>query len=246
MPRLFRSEVLSLKPVFRIGLPTLMMVCAWLAAAQDEENPDASQPRPRIRYAAIGDSYTIGEGALPTEAWPNLLTKHLNESNLQVELVANPSRTGWTTLQAIEREMPVFAQAKPDFATLLIGVNDWVQGVEENTFRHRLTALMDRMLELLPSKHRLLVITIPDFGVTPSGAKYGRGRNISQGIASFNRIIIEEAQRRGLRVVDIFSLSKQMQNNGSLVAPDGLHPSAKEYAAWEKMILPVALELLKK
>jgi lysophospholipase L1-like esterase len=29
------------------------------------------------------------------------------------------------------------------------------------------------------------------------------------------------------------------------VAKDGLHPSAKEYAEWEKIIFPPALELLK-
>jgi hypothetical protein len=31
-----------------------------------------------------------------------------------------------------------------------------------------------------------------------------------------------------------------------LVGPDGLHPSAKEYTEWEKIIFPIALDLLKK
>ena len=30
-----------------------------------------------IRYIALGDSYTIGEGALPNEAWPNILVEDL-------------------------------------------------------------------------------------------------------------------------------------------------------------------------
>ena len=50
--------------------------------------------------------------------------------------------------------------------------------------------------------------------------------------------------RGGLPVVDIFELSKKMGTDGSLVAADGLHPSAKEYAEWEKIIFPIALELL--
>jgi len=37
-----------------------------------------------------------------------------------------------------------------------------------------------------------------------------------------------------------------MDNDPTLVAADGLHPSAKEYAEWEKIIFPAALELLKK
>ncbi|MDQ2824436.1 MAG: SGNH/GDSL hydrolase family protein, partial [Verrucomicrobiota bacterium] len=195
---------------------------------------------------AIGDSYSIGEGASPSESWPAVLTRHLNAQGGDVDLVANPSVTGWTTQQAIDRELPIFLQAKPNFGTLLIGVNDWVQGVDAEKFRKNFTFLVDQMLGVLPNKNRLLIVNIPDFGVTPTGSKYARGRNISEGIASFNKIVTEEATKRGLRVVDIFPLSKKMSNDRSLVAADGLHPSAKEYAEWEKIIFPAALELLKK
>jgi lysophospholipase L1-like esterase len=36
-----------------------------------------------------------------------------------------------------------------------------------------------------------------------------------------------------------------MKDDATLVANDGLHPSAKEYAEWEKLILPAATKLLK-
>jgi lysophospholipase L1-like esterase len=199
----------------------------------------------KIRYAVIGDSYSCGEGATPKESWPALLTGHLNTQGLQVELVSNPSVTGWTTKDAIDRELPKFVRSNPTFATLLIGVNDWVQGVDETTFRNRFSYLLDQMLAVLPNKKRLLVVTIPDFGVTPSGHKYSRGRNIHEGILRFNQIVTEEARKRGLTVVDIFPVSKKMGEDPSLVAKDGLHPSAKEYAEWEKIIFPAALELLK-
>jgi acyl-CoA thioesterase I len=220
----------------RIG--TIVLVALFIAMAAAQEN--------KIRYAVVGDSYSCGEGATPNESWPALLTRNLKTKGLNIELVANPSVTGWTTQQAIDKELPVFLKSKPNFATLLIGVNDWVQGAEEETFRRRLVLLMDRMLEVLPGKNRLLVVTIPDFGVTPSGPRYARGRDISEGIASFNKIITEEAKKRDLRVVDIFPLSKKMHDDPSLVAKDGLHPSAKEYAEWEKIIFPAALELLKR
>ena len=205
-----------------------------------------AQEKSRVRYVAIGDSYSIGEGASPNESWPAVLTRHLNEKGLRVELVANPSVTGWTTQQAIERELPVFLKANPNFATLQIGVNDWVQDVDAETFRKRFVFLADQMLGVLRDKNRLLIVTIPDFGVTPTGPRYARGRNISEGIASFNKIISDESMKRGLRIVDIFELSKEMGKDSSLVAADGLHPSAKEYAEWEKIILPAALELLAK
>jgi len=200
----------------------------------------------RIRYAVVGDSYSCGEGASPKESWPALLTQHLNAQGLHVDLVSNPSVTGWTTKDAIDRELPKFVNSNPNFATLLIGVNDWVQGIDETTFRNRFSYLLDQMLAVLPNKKHLLVVTIPDFGVTPTGPKYSRGRNIHEGIMQFNQIVTEEARKRGLSVVDIFPLSKKMGKDKSLVAKDGLHPSAKAYAEWEKIISPVVLELLKK
>ena len=213
-----------------------------MAMASAREKTDQQ----RIRYAAIGDSYSIGEGASPNESWPAILTRHLNAQGLHVDLVANPSRTGWTTQQAIDHELPIFVAARPTLATLQIGVNDWVQGVDEEAFRKRFVALVDQMLGVLPDKNRLLIVTIPDFGVTPAGPRYARGRNISEGIAAFNKIVIEESARRGLRIVDVFELSKKMGTDHSLVATDGLHPSAKEYAEWEKIIFPAAVELLNK
>jgi lysophospholipase L1-like esterase len=218
----------------------LMLLVCSIATMNAEEKIGT------IRYIAIGDSYSIGEGASVNESWPAVMTRHLNAQGVHVDLVANPSVTGWTTQQAIDRELPVFLKEKPNFATLLIGVNDWVQGVDAEKFRKNFVHLLDQMLGVLRDKNRLLVVTIPDFGVTPTGPKYARGRNISDGIASFNKIITEESAKRGLRLVDIFPLSKKMADDRSLVAADGLHPSARAYAEWEKIISPVALELLKK
>lgn len=228
-----------MKTLVLLLLPTFAMA---MASAQEKIDQQAD----RIRYAAIGDSYSIGEGASPSESWPAVLTRHLNAQGLHVDLVANPSRTGWTTQQAIDHELPIFVAAKPNFATLQIGVNDWVQGVDGEKFRKNFSFLVDQMGVVLHDKNRLLIVTIPDFGVTPTGPKYARGRNISNGILSLNKIIAEEAMKRGLRVVDVFQLSKRMDNDPTLVAADGLHPSAKAYAEWEKIIFPAALELLKK
>jgi acyl-CoA thioesterase I len=215
----------------------LLLVLSSIAMAQVSSE--------KIRYAVIGDSYSCGEGAKPNESWPSLMTQHLKSQGVDVDLASNPSVTGWTTKDAIDKELPKFVNSNPNFATLLIGVNDWVQNVDEETFRTRLSYLLDSMLAVLPNKKRLLVVTIPDFGVTPTGPKYARGRNIHEGIANFNKIVTEEARKRGLSVVDIFPISKKMGHDKSLVAKDGLHPSAKAYAEWEQIIFPAALELLK-
>lgn len=221
-------------------------VLLWLFFIMSAKGEKPDRQTERVRYVVIGDSYSIGEGASPNESWPAVLTRHLNAQGLHIDLVANPSRTGWTTRDAIALELPIFLTSEPNFATLLIGVNDWVQGIDEMTFRKNFVFLLDQMLSVLPNKKRLLVVTIPDFGVTPTGSRYARGRDISKGISRFNEVVTEEAKNRGLTTVDVFPLSKKMGEDESLVAPDGLHPSAKEYAEWEKIIFPAALELLRK
>ncbi len=199
-----------------------------------------------IRYVAIGDSYTIGEGVATDSTWPALLTKHLNDEGIFIQLVANPSRSGWTSRDALEREMPIYRASKPEFATVLIGANDWVQGVDAVTFRANFSQLLDEMQLELDNPKNIIVITIPDFSATPSGARFGGERNISQGIAEFNEIITAEAQKRGLKVVDIFPVSQKMKGRDEAVISDGLHPSAQEYEVWEELIYPEAVGLLKK
>ncbi|MFY9311488.1 MAG: SGNH/GDSL hydrolase family protein [Bacteroidia bacterium] len=198
-----------------------------------------------IRYVALGDSYTIGTGAKKEEAWPVLLTNHLKENKIDIDLIANPAQNGWTTEDLIEYELPVLDKSKATFVTLLIGVNDWVQGVDAKTFQKRFKIIVEHIQKQLPDNSKLLIISIPDFGVTPAGKKYGNGRDISKGIAEFNSIILAEARRLNLKTADLFDISKKMGTNTELVAPDGLHPSAKGYALWETVIYPVALQMLK-
>ena len=199
-----------------------------------------------IKYLALGDSYTIGEGAGRGEAFPDLLTNHLKESGIDILLSANPSVTGWTTQDLIDKELPVFDKIKPDFVSLLIGVNDWVQGIDSATFHSNLRFILDHVQSHLPDKSKIVLITIPDFGVTPTGKRYSEGRDISSGITEFNNIIKIEARLRNLPVADIFPETQKMKDDQSLIARDGLHPSAKEYALWEKIIYPVAYKLLAK
>ena len=199
-----------------------------------------------IKYIALGDSYTICEGADINESWPKLLAEHLNEKGIPVELIANPSVTGYTTQQLIEQELPLLKKSKIDFVTLLIGVNDWVRGFDTAMFAQNFSFILNEIERQISNKNQILIITIPDFGVTPTGARYSGGRDISKGITEFNTIILKEAAKRNLKTVDVFELSKGMRDDAGLVAKDGLHPSAKEYALWEKLILPLATSILKK
>lgn len=199
-----------------------------------------------LNYLPLGDSYTICTGASEKESWPVILTKHLNEAGIKTNLVANPARNGFSTQNLIDLELPVLDNNKIDLVTLLIGVNDWVRDVKAADFQKNLAHILDHVQKKLKVKKNILLITIPDFGVTPQGALYSKGRDISEGIAEFNTIIKAEAKKRGLTVTDIFEITKAMKNDPALVANDRLHPSAKEYAIWESLIFPDVKALLSK
>jgi acyl-CoA thioesterase I len=198
-----------------------------------------------VRYVAIGDSYTICEGVAEKDCWPTLLTRHLVDAGIEIELITNPSRTGWKVEDAIRDELPVFEKSRPTFATLLIGVNDWVHGSGKNKFTSGLRTLLDRMQKELPRPRRLLIVTIPDFSCAPRGESYSYGRNIAKGIARYNAIIQKEAKKRSLAVVNIFPLSQTFCDQREMFVEDGIHPSAKQYVLWEQLIFPVAHKILR-
>jgi lysophospholipase L1-like esterase len=195
-----------------------------------------------IRFLPLGDSYTICEGAKWEESWPFLLTKHLNDEGIPIQLLGNPSVTGYTTDQLIREELPVFDRLKPDFVTILIGVNDYVQGRTDQQFSDKLAFILDYVQKQLPDTKKNILITIPDYSVTPAGAQYAHGRDVHKGITRYNEIIKTEAAKRKLLVVDIFPSTLKMKNDPSLISEDGLHPSSKEYANWEVMIRKAYLE----
>jgi lysophospholipase L1-like esterase len=74
------------------------------------------------RYVALGDSYTIGEGVVPDDCWPHQLVARLETAGVDIDLVARPAVTGWTTAQLIEHGLPVLERNQPTFVTVLIGV----------------------------------------------------------------------------------------------------------------------------
>ncbi len=216
-------------------LPLLPLACSSGKTAADKS----------IRYVALGDSYTICQGATENESWPVILSRHLTEKGIPVTLVANPSRTGYTTRNLIQKELPVFDASDAGFVTLCIGVNDWVQGSDSAAFHKNLITILDHVQQQLKIKTRVLLLTIPDFSVTPGGKQFGSPDEIKKGLQAFNRIIVKEALKRKLPCVDLYPVSLDMENKPELVAADGLHPSAMEYAIWETLILPEAEKMLR-
>jgi lysophospholipase L1-like esterase len=197
-----------------------------------------------IRYLPLGDSYTIGTGANEGNSWPEVLSRHLNDSGFSFKLIDNPARNGFTCQDLIDYELPVYFKEKPDFVTICIGTNDWIAGYDSAGFTKNLRYVLDTIQATLKVKTNIVLLTVPDFSLTKSGKLYGNGRDISAGLQQFNQIIKAEAATRKLKCVDIFAVSQNVKNDPWLISSDNLHPSDKGYAEWEKAIFPVVKEQL--
>jgi len=198
-----------------------------------------------IRFLALGDSYTIGEGVDSAQRWPVQLTEALRQQGLQIENPLIIARTGWTTgnlLSAIAEANP---QGPFDLVTLLIGVNNQYQGRDQETYRQEFRILLGLAIDLAggdPSK--VLVLSIPDWGVTPFARDRDRDQ-IRLEIDQFNAINLDETRAAGAYYLDITPNSRQAANDPALLAPDELHPSAKMYAAWVELMLLQAKVILR-
>jgi acyl-CoA thioesterase-1 len=203
-----------------------------------------------LRYVALGDSYTIGT-AVPRDEdrWPNRLVAALGAlgrapaPTAALELVANLGVNGFTSRDVVDVQLPRLEALRPEFASLLVGVNDVVQGIPPGVYRANIARILDALRERLPAD-RIVTVATPDYTVTPQGAAYGDPASQSAGIRTNNATLRELAAERAIAFVDIFDLSLRAADDRSLVADDGLHPSGAQYALWIERIAPVVGDLL--
>ena len=81
-----------------------------------------------LRYLALGDSYTIGEGVPEAGRWPVQLAHALRRQRIPLADPRTIATTGWTTDElsaAIDEAEPL---GEWDFVSLLVGVNNQYRG----------------------------------------------------------------------------------------------------------------------
>jgi lysophospholipase L1-like esterase len=234
------------------GNRLLRLLCLFCLGATSACSPKPVPGYPTVTvtphtysYLALGDSYTTGEGVAAEKRWPVQLAGLLGEQGYNVGEPRIVARTGWTTgeLQAaIEKEdLP----QTYDLVSLLIGVNNQYRGYSLEGYRQEFAGLLEQAIMFAGGDpRRVLVLSIPDWSVTP----YAEGRDreaIAAAIDAFNRANREETEKQGASYIDVTPTSRQAAQDLSLIAPDGLHPSGLMYAEWVRLALPAALLALK-
>ena len=190
-------------------------------------------------YLALGDSYTIGEAVAASGRWPAVLVRQLRQAGRVIDEPKIVAVTGWTTDELAHGMDAASLASAYALVTLQIGVNNQYRGRPVDDYREQFASLLARAIALAGDRAgRVLVVSIPDWGVTRFAGEQGRDRAvIAAELDAYNAAARDEARRRGARFVDITDISR---SHPGLVADDGLHPSAAQYALWVERIAPVA------
>lgn len=183
-------------------------------------------------YLALGDSYTIGESVAEQERFPEQAVALLAGRGIRVAAPRIIAITGWTTDELAQAIQAADIKTTYNMVTLLIGVNNQYRGRSLEEYRIQFTQLLERAIAFAGGDvRRVVVLSIPDWGVTP----YAEGRDraqIATEIDAFNAANKAITLQYGAGYLDITPTSRQGKTDATLQAADGLHPSGGQYALW--------------
>jgi lysophospholipase L1-like esterase len=194
----------------------------------------------RYTYLALGDSYTIGESVPYKMNFPNQAVSILNKESLIFEEPRIIATTGWTTdeLEAGIRQANAIDPLLPgyDFVSLLIGVNNQYRGKTVESFAPEFEALLKKAIGFAGNRaSRVIVLSIPDWGITPFAT--GRDRQqIASEIDAYNEVSRKICENNKVQYVDVTQWTREAKTDPSLLANDSLHPSGKEYMRWAEVV----------
>lgn len=203
------------------------------------QQPTTMQSESVLHYLALGDSYTIGEMVPAAENFPNQTIQFLAAKNLAAD-VRIIAKTGWTTdelsagIEAAGREQPFHENY--DRVSLLIGVNNQYRGRPVDDYRREFERLLKQAIDFAGNQpEHVVVVSIPDWGVTPFAAG-GNPAQIALEIDAYNMVNRELAESYRVHYLDITPWTREAAGMPDLVAGDELHPSGKEYRRWAEKI----------
>ena len=195
-------------------------------------------------FLALGDSYTIGEGVDVQLRWPAQLATRLREEGHSFDPVDVIATTGWTTDELASALPSAQLRDRYDLVSLLIGVNNQYRGRDPENYRIECAGLIDFAIGKANGRaQRVMVLSIPDWGVTPFAAAQGAdAERVAAHIDHFNAIARELSIARGTAWIDVTDISRGAGRD--MLTEDGLHPSAEQYALWAERVLPAARAVL--
>ncbi|MFD2563618.1 SGNH/GDSL hydrolase family protein [Aquimarina rubra] len=225
----------------------ILFIVVFACASDDnlvlENEEEQTEETKTFSFLALGDSYTIGQGVTEEESWPFQLKDAFASPTKKIEELTIIAKTGWTTGNLIG----AIAETNPenhDLVSLLIGVNNQYQRGDFMTFQSEFDFLLNKAISLANGKKdHVIVVSIPDYGVTPFGST--NSEVIATEIDNYNAYIQQKCTELQVVFINVTTISRDLGDSEGALATDNLHPSAYQYSLWVEKILAVAREILK-
>ncbi len=194
-----------------------------------------------LSYLALGDSYTIGEGVDFGDRYPIQLVSEWNKTaKIPFSTPLIIAKTGWT-VDELEAGIQANTTAIEgyDLVTLLIGVNNQYRGRSVESYAVDFEKMLQRAIAFARgNKDRVIVLSIPDWGITPFATQKGvEPVQVAKAIDAYNQTKKEICEKHGIKFIDI---TVEYRVNGGLpegVVEDQLHPSKLIYEQWTGKLL---------
>lgn len=208
-----------------------------MPGSTDSGNRQMKNP---IVYVALGDSTGAGVGAVNGGYVARLYKRILAER--PSSQLANFCVSGATTGDVLRGQLDNGVAKNPQLVTVGIGINDVSHGVRLEQF----TKNYERILTTLKQKTKaqIVVSNIPDVSTARVVPVYLRGKYHQQ-IVTFNQRLEEIANRYGVTIFDIFSITtRELPKHPEYFSRDGFHPSDEGYEMWAVQMWPVIERVL--
>lgn len=191
-------------------------------------------------YVALGDSTGYGVGAREG-GYVKRLFDRINERRPTSTLL-NLCVSGATTDDLVREQLDRAVQLNPDLVTVGIGINDVGHGLTLEQFSKNFETILSTLKE---KTHAQIVVTnIPDVSSAPRIPDSMRSV-YQQKIDQFCTRLIEIAERHGVTIFDIYTITKdELPSHPEYFSNDGFHPSDEGYELWATQMWPTVAKVI--
>src|SRR5687767_15059302 len=187
-----------------------------------------------IVYVALGDSTGAGVGAVDG-GYVSRLFKRLLEQRSGSQL-ANLCVSGATTGDVLRGQLDNGVSKNPQLVTVGIGINDIGHGISLEQFGQNYERILSTLKEKTDAQ--IIIANLPDISSAPMVPSSMRNQYRQQ-IVTFNQRLEEIANRHGVTVFDIYSITtRELPSHPEYFSRDGFHPSDEGYELWAVEMWP--------
>lgn len=193
-------------------------------------------PNQKVRFLALGDSYTIGEKVKPSENWPSQLSRKIGAAGFSDNSPRIIATTGWTTGDLLKAMKNLQKKETYDLISIAIGVNNQYDGGCITEYQADLKEIFSKAIRHCSQGEKgVFGLSIPDYSITPFGKE--KKPDSAKEVEKFNHIFKDTCRTFSVSHFNITPISKLAETDLSLLAEDQLHPSGKMYQLWVEDIL---------